>query len=246
MKYIFGNWKMYLNEEESIHSARTLAHDLQIPRDTCVAVFPNTLAFGSVREALKDTSLILGAQNVSWVPKGAYTGAVSAELFHDAGAQYALVGHSERRYIFGEHDEDVRKKLEACLDAKLTPVVCIGETQEDRNAMKAEYRIKKQVLKLFEGLNTSGQILVAYEPVWAIGTGDACEPEEAVRMITFIKNEIAALYTETVPVLYGGSVDEKNTDSYLSHGVIDGVLVGSASADPKRFIALIEHSDFSV
>lgn len=246
MKYIFGNWKMYLNESESVTVAEKLSTGLSVPQGVSVAVFPNTLAFSAVREVIKKSPIALGAQNVSWVPKGAYTGASSAELFHDAGATYALVGHSERRYIFGETDEAVRKKLEACIDAGLTPVVCIGETKEDREEMEAEYRVKKQIMKLFEGLKNNHMVIVAYEPVWAIGTGEACDSSEAVRMITLIKEEIHQYYSSTVPVLYGGSVDEKNADQYLSHGIIDGVLVGSASTDPQRFITLIEHTDFSV
>lgn len=245
MKYIFGNWKMYLDETESIEVAKDLQETFKAPSDVLCAVFPNTLAFVAVRDLLKETDLKLGAQNVSWVPKGAYTGATSAELFHLAGAQYALVGHSERRYIFGEDDEAVRKKIEACIDVGVIPVVCIGETKADRAEMKAEYRVKKQIMKLFEGL-TPGEttILVAYEPVWAIGTGDACDPDEAVRMISMIKTEIAGYYSSAVPVLYGGSVDEKNVGQYISHGSIDGVLVGSSSTDAIRFKKIIESSIF--
>ncbi len=245
MKYIFGNWKMYLDYTESVALSESI-RDTQLPEDLVCTVFPNTLAFVGVHEILKDTSIGLGAQNVSWVPRGAYTGATSTELFHSAGASYALVGHSERRYIFGETDEAARKKLEACLDAKLIPVVCIGETKEDRVDQKAEYRVKKQVMKLFEGLTTSQQIIVAYEPVWAIGTGDACDAEEAVRMITLIKEEIKMYFPRAIPVLYGGSVDEKNAAEYLSYGIIDGVLVGSASTDGVRFKKIIESSVISV
>ncbi len=236
---------MYLDESESIATAQNLAQLFQEQSQISCAVFPNTLAFAQVRDILKHTALAVGAQNVSWVPKGAYTGATSAELFRLSGASHALVGHSERRYIFGETDDDVRKKIDACVDASLVPVVCIGETKSDREELKAAYRVKKQIMKLFEGLRDSEtQILVAYEPVWAIGTGDACDPDEALRMISLIKEEIARYYSATVPVLYGGSVDEKNVDSYLSHGNIDGVLVGSASADATRFLNIIKHSVF--
>lgn len=245
MKYIFGNWKMYLDESESILLAESLKDSLKVPEGISCAVFPHTLAFARVRDILETSVIAVGAQNASWVPKGAYTGAVSAELFHLARAQYILVGHSERRYIFGEHDDDVRKKLDACIDAEVTPVVCIGETKADREEMKAEYRVKKQIMKLFEGLqSTDVPIMVAYEPVWAIGTGESCDPLEAVRMITLIKAEIAGYYQKSVPVLYGGSVDEKNASSYVSHGIIDGVLVGSASTTHERFSALVEHSLF--
>lgn len=245
MKYIFGNWKMYLDYTESVALAENIK-DIQLPEDSVCAVFPNTLAYVGVSEILKDTGIRLGAQNVSWVPRGAYTGATSTELFQSVGASYALVGHSERRYIFGETDEAARKKLEACLDAKITPVVCIGETKEDRADQKTEYRVKKQIMKLFEGITTNEQIIVAYEPVWAIGTGEACEPDEATRMITLIKDEIKVYFSGAVPVLYGGSVDEKNAAEYLSYGMIDGVLVGSASTDAVRFSKIIDSSVISV
>lgn len=246
MKYIFGNWKMYLDHAESITLAGSIRDMVQVPEGTVCAVFPNTLAFVGVHEILKGTDIRLGAQNVSWVPRGAYTGATSTELFRSSGASYALVGHSERRYIFGETDEAARKKLEACLDSKITPVVCIGETKEDRADQKAEYRVKKQIMKLFEGLTTTEQIMVAYEPVWAIGTGDSCDAEEALRMITLIKEEIKVYFSGAVPVLYGGSVDEKNAVEYLSYGAIDGVLVGSASTDAVRLTKIIESSIISV
>jgi triosephosphate isomerase len=242
MRYIFGNWKMYLHEQESVHLAEQLRSVPTHPQ-FLYAVFPNTLAWAPVRDILRGTSFGIGAQNVSWTPKGAYTGATSAQLFHESGASYALVGHSERRYIFGETDSDVRKKLEACIDAGITPVICIGEEKKDREEEKAEYRVKKQIMKLFEGLTpVSTPLIVAYEPVWAIGTGDACNDEEAVRMITLIKADIATHYSGQVAVLYGGSVDEHNAQKYLAHGIIDGVLIGAASTDAEKFIQIIEQS----
>ncbi len=237
---------MYLDHHESLSLAQAIRDTIQIPSQVVCGVFPNTLAFVQVHDLLQGTSISVGAQNVSWVPRGAYTGATSAEFFHTAGARYALVGHSERRYIFGEQDDDVRKKLEACLDANLTPVVCVGETADDRASLKAEYRIKKQIMKLCEGLQATVPIIIAYEPVWAIGTGDACDPGEADRMITLIKHECQTYLSQQIPVLYGGSVDEKNAGTYLSYGSIDGVLVGSASTDALRLKTIIESSIFSV
>ncbi len=242
MRYLFGNWKMYLNEEESIRLAQRIS-ELSLDTQFSYAVFPNAIAFAGVRDILRDTSFSVGAQNVSWVPRGAYTGATSAELFRESGARYALVGHSERRYIFGEDDSAVRKKIEACVDAELTPVVCIGEEKHDRDEGKAEYRLRKQIMKVFEDLPTAPTIvIVAYEPVWAIGTGDACSDDEAVRMITLIKEEIARYYAGAIAVLYGGSVDAHNVHTYLAHGVIDGVLIGKASADASTFETIITES----
>ncbi len=245
MKYVFGNWKMYLDEKESTVLAEKLVQTIQVPKDFTCVVFPSTLAFARVRDIVASTHIRVGSQNVSWAPRGAYTGATSAQIFSDSGASHALVGHSERRYIFGETDEAARKKLEACRDAGIVPVVCIGETSEDRENGKAEYRVKKQILKLFENVPLSDvSIIVAYEPVWAIGTGTPCDHAEAARMIELIKNEIKVYYTNPVPVLYGGSVDEQTVSDFMSHSVIDGVLVGSASTDAIKFAHIIEHSVF--
>lgn len=243
MRYIFGNWKMYLNEEESVRLAREIGELSVAPGFSC-AVFPNTLSFLPVRDVLRNSSFSVGAQNVSWVPRGAYTGATSAELFCESGAAYALVGHSERRYIFGEDDSAVRKKIEACIDVGLVPVVCVGEEKHDRDNGKAEYRVKKQLMKVFEGLSIGTQsVIVAYEPIWAIGTGDACSDTEAARMIGVIKEYVAPYHSGEIPVLYGGSVDAQNVHTYLSHGIIDGVLIGKASTDVTIFEKIVtEHT----
>lgn len=242
MKYLFGNWKMYLSNEETMRLAKAVAGVAFDANAVTVAVFPNTLLFTEVASVLDDGQVSVGAQNVAWVPQGAYTGAVSAHLFHEVGAQFALVGHSERRYVFGEDDDDVRKKVEACLDAGVTPVVCVGETQEDVDAGRAEYRVKKQIMKVFEGLSLDSPAIVAYEPVWAIsksGTGVPCDPEDAAKMHAFIKSEIAS-YTDTdVPVVYGGSVKPDNIASYLVMNTIDGVLPGNASTKEDSFVAMV-------
>lgn len=242
MKYIFGNWKMYLDEVESIALATKLRDVFEISPEVSCAVFPNTLSFCQVRDILKNSHISLGAQHVSWTPKGAYTGATSAELFHISQATYALVGHSERRHVFGESNEDVRHRFLACRETGIMPVLCVGETREDREADKTEYRIRKQIMKVCQDVSFVGTpLFIAYEPVWAIGTGDACVHTEAARMITWIK-ELAKEYTsDEVVVLYGGSVDEVNAYEYLSHGVIDGLLVGSASTDASRFVQIVGH-----
>ncbi|PLX26176.1 triose-phosphate isomerase [Candidatus Parcubacteria bacterium] len=243
MKYIFGNWKMYLNTQQSIDLAREFAQLVQDGDGVEYAVFPNTLAFYDVAAELKNSPVATGAQNVGWTPQGAYTGSTSAFMFSDAGAKYALVGHSERRHVFGETNEDVRKRLEASIDVGLTPVLCIGETKEDRDADKTEYRLKKQLLKAFENLSLNGnRVIVAYEPVWAIGTGDACVPEEAQRVINLIKQEIKQYVDTDVPVLYGGSVSADNVVSYVSLPDIDGVLVGGASSKAESFMTLINNA----
>ena len=242
MKYIFGNWKMYLDLAE----AKKLSEGLrgaELKTEAVLAVFPSSLAIGEAIKIFEDTNFAVGAQTVNWTPKGAYTGAVSAFLYKEAGCKYALVGHSERRHIFGETDVEVRKKIEACLDAGLTPVVCVGEKKEEKDNGEREYRLKTQLEAAFKDLNLNGgQVIVAYEPVWAIGTGDACNPADADDVHGWIKNELKQYFDTEVPVLYGGSVNEKNVTDYIKLETIDGVLVGGASTKLESFTALINNA----
>lgn len=240
MKYLYANWKMYLDVNESAQLAEGIEKIAPVPGYE-VAVFPSALAFTRVLDMLKKSGIKVGAQNVAWVPKGAYTGAVSALLFKEAGASYALVGHSERRHIFGERSEAVRKKAEACLDAGLIPIICIGETPEDKEEDKRMYRLKKQLRTACEGLPESEKgYMVAYEPVWAVGTGNPCSPADAEDVIGWIKLELKNYTQKDVPVMYGGSVTPDNVCSYCSLESVDGVLVGSAMAKSESFEAMMK------
>lgn len=244
MKYIFGNWKMYLNATESVELAETLS-SLSLPSGVTVAVFPTLLSFREVQATLASSSVAVGVQNVNWVPKGAYTGAVSAHLAKEAGARYSLIGHSERRYIFGEKDSDVGHKVQACEEARLTPVICIGETKEDVAENKRQYRLKKQMEAWLKQKDFSLPFLIAYEPVWAIsngGVGTPCSPTDAEDVIGFVKHELKNYTDVSVPVLYGGSVNERNCQDFLCCTSIDGVLVGSASTRFDSFITLLQAS----
>ncbi|EKE07376.1 MAG: hypothetical protein ACD_18C00106G0002 [uncultured bacterium] len=242
MKYIFGNWKMYLDYKQSVDLANSLVKENLKNENVEIAVFPTALTMKDVTDILQNTNFKTGAQDAGHPSHGAYTGMISAEMYKNIGCTYALAGHSERRHIFGETNKDVRAKIESYLDAGLKTVVCIGETEQDRNNDKARYRLAKQILRAFEGLNfAQGQILVAYEPVWAIGTGNACLPADAIDRIDFIKLEIAKYSQNMVPVLYGGSVDENNVLSYFSEDIIDGVLVGGASAKLDNFTDIIKN-----
>lgn len=245
MKYIFGNWKMYLDLNESIVLANAIAVESFDDKKVSAAIFPSALALSGVIEAVKGSKIAVGAQDVYWTSKGAYTGAISVLMYKNAGCEYALVGHSERRYVFGETDEDVRKKLEACLDAGLTPVLCVGETQADLDADKREYRLKKQLMKACSGLNLNGnKLIVAYEPVWAIskaGVGKPCGPDEADSIQGWIKLELKNYFSNDTPVIYGGSVDASNVASYLFGRNVDGALVGNASTKRDSFIAIVNN-----
>jgi len=242
--YIFANWKMYLDYDESCILSNQLLTN-PVADNVDVVVFPNMLALSEVEKIMRETPYSVGGQNCSWVPKGAYTGAVSALLLKETGCTHVLVGHSERRYIFGESDEDVRKKLDAALGAGLIPVLCIGETQEDRDVGKTEYRIKKQLMKALDGIEINGgKLVIAYEPVWAIsrsGTGVSCDPQEAEKVHSMIKTEIKQYVDKEIPVIYGGSVNSQNVVSYASQNAIDGVLVGHASTQYEDFVLLLEH-----
>lgn len=239
--YIFGNWKMYLTTAQ----ARTLAKELQdvtIAENVTAAVFPSMIYLSEAVDAFSSSNIAVGAQNVAWTPQGAYTGAVSAHLVKESGASYALVGHSERRHIFGESNETIRKRLEACLHEGLTPVLCVGETREDLDAGKGEYRVKKQLMKTCQGLHGIERIIIAYEPVWAIsksGDGTPCSPEVARNMHAMIRDELKQYTDATIPVLYGGSVNAQNMLSFTNQEGIDGVLVGSASTKIDEFSAML-------
>ncbi|MBI2990154.1 MAG: triose-phosphate isomerase [Candidatus Magasanikbacteria bacterium] len=228
--------------KESFELAQRIS-DLHFFEDVEVVLCPNTLAFSGVKEKAGQ-AVKLGAQDCLWVPQGAYTGATSAFMFREAGASYALVGHSERRYLFGETNEDIRKKMEACADNGLTPVLCVGETAEDREEGKTEYRIKKQLLKAFEGLHFERvRPIIAYEPVWAIsksGLGEPCDPAQANAMHEFIKREMKEHLGEPIRVIYGGSVNAENVKFFSSQASIDGVLVGSASTRFDSFSKILE------
>lgn len=236
MKYIFGNTKMYLTLEESLELAKNICK-LPFSSEKTVALFPSSLAFGMSAQIFAESAFAVGAQNVAWTPKGAYTGALSAELYKEAGATYALVGHSERRYIFGETNADVRKKVEACFSAKITPVVCIGETLEDKEKNTRALMLSEQIKAIFEDLNfDEGSLILAYEPVWAIfsaSKAEACTPSDVEDVHAWIQAEIQKYTQKRVPILYGGSVNSENIVSYMELPQVDGVLVGNASTKPE-------------
>lgn len=232
---------MYLDLNESKILTEELVKEKFDDKNVSVAIFPSALALSKVEEITRESKIAIGAQDVYWTSKGAYTGAVSALMYKTVGCKYALVGHSERRHLFGETDEDVRKKIEACLDAGLTPVVCVGETKEEKDEGKRQYRLKKQLMKAFGGLKINGgSVMVAYEPVWAIGTGDPCNPVDADDVHGWIKGELKQYFDKEIPVLYGGSVNEKNAKDYIVFDTIDGLLVGGASTKLESLKALIK------
>ncbi len=248
MKYFFANWKMYLDFDEANILIHQILQETFDSENVGVGIFPSSIATADILKAAAGTPVAVGAQNVAWTPKGAYTGAISANMYKNLGCTHALVGHSERRHIFGETNDDIRKKLEACLEVGLTPILCIGETAEDVEAGKRDYRLKKQLSKALDGLalDSSSTFFIAYEPVWAIGTGDPCHPEKAEEVHAWIKEEISQYTDIHIPLLYGGSVNPTNVVSYVSSQQIDGVLVGGASAKFDSFIEIIRALESTV
>lgn len=230
---------MYLNHKEAIALAESLK-TASISADATVAVFPSILSFAEVTEVLEGSPIATGAQYTHPASAGAYTGAVNAEMVKEAGGAYVLVGHSERRHVFGDSDTDVHNQFVCALEAGLIPVLCIGETQEDADNDKREYRLKKQLMTALKGLSLEGKpFLIAYEPVWAIGSGNPCLPDDADDVHGFIRSEVKQYTSETIPLLYGGSVKADNVASYLEKDMIDGVLVGSASVNADEFACMM-------
>ncbi len=241
--YTFLNWKMYLGYNKSVELAKECAKLAgSLPASNTLAIFPSSLAFKGVQEVLGDT-VAVGAQNVYWVEEGGYTGEVSSEMYAELGASYVLVGHSERRHVFKETNHDVREKMTAVLADGLTPVLCVGETLHERNEGVAAEVVESQVRAAFTGIVWPKKIplIVAYEPVWAIGTGESCDPAEADRMADLTAGYISALVPGAEPhVLYGGSVRPENVLDYVSLPSVDGVLIGGASTKLESLTSILK------
>lgn len=237
MKYVIGNWKC--NPESKIEAKKVfLGYKKNVKKTAKVktAVCPPACHLELAKEILKSL-LALGGQNCHWQNSGAFTGEISPAQLKSAGCDYVIVGHSERRRVFGESDEIINKKIKAALAADLIPIFCCGETREQRIEGQITDVVEKQTREGLKDVDlTSASLMIAYEPVWAIGTGQACSSKEAEVVRQFIVN----IANEKIPLLYGGSVNSKNAASYLVEAGYSGLLVGAASLDPKEFAAIIE------
>ncbi|HEY0672131.1 MAG TPA: triose-phosphate isomerase [Longimicrobiales bacterium] len=241
---IAGNWKM----NKGPHAARDFAAEFATryapaARET-VILFPPAISLATVTSALRGRRDIhVGVQNIHYEKEGAFTGETSAAMASDAGATFALIGHSERRHIFGETDEDVRRKVAAALQAKLNPVICVGETLDQRKAGQLQQVITTQLSAAIRDL-TADQVntfLVAYEPVWAIGTGVTATPADASEAHAILKRVLKdqlGSESDVVPILYGGSVKPENAAELLMAEGVDGLLIGGASLDPEGFATI--------
>jgi triosephosphate isomerase (TIM) len=225
---IAGNWKMHKGPEEAAHFCRALRDQLEWVDGVDVAVCPPFLSLGAAVQALAGTDIAVAAQNVHWEVEGAFTGEVSAPMLFELGVYGAIVGHSERRQLFGETDKGVARRTAAALDAGLWVIACVGETEAEREAGETEGVLRRQA----SVLEAHEQLVIAYEPVWAIGTGKTASPEQAQQAHSFLRSLI------DVPILYGGSVKPDNAVELLAQPDVDGALVGGASLEIDSFAAI--------
>jgi triosephosphate isomerase (TIM) len=225
---IAGNWKMYKGQAETAEFCIELKRSLADLEAVDVAVCPPFPSLAVAVQILAGTDIAVAAQNVHWEEEGPFTGEVSAPMLRELGVYGAIVGHSERRQLFGETDEGVAKRTRAALDAGLSVIACVGETEEERESGETEDVLRRQV----SVLEAEDNLVVAYEPVWAIGTGKTATPEITQEAHEFIKGLL------NVPVLYGGSVKPENAEELLSLPAVDGALVGGASLDVESFTSI--------
>ncbi|MCY3007319.1 MAG: triose-phosphate isomerase [Planctomycetota bacterium] len=244
--FIAGNWKMNLNRGQSLSLVQSLVESLRGVSNVDIAVCPPAVYLGELGKALHATNIGLGAQNANSKPEGAYTGEISCAMLKDVGCSYVILGHSERRAIYGETDPMVNEKLHAVLTAGLTPIVCVGETLEQREAGQTKQVVASQCIGSLKGL-TEDQMLktvLAYEPVWAIGTGKTASPAQAEEVHRDIRNLLETHFSketsQRVIVLYGGSVKADNALELLSEPNIDGALVGGASLKLDSFEGIVK------
>jgi triosephosphate isomerase len=247
---IVGNWKMNKTIGEGLELATVLHHGLQYPERVKheIIVAPPYTALSKIAEYLKDSFIAVGAQDVFWEDAGAFTGAISATMLKDAGAEYIIIGHSERRQLFNETDESVNKKIKAVLKQNLVAIFCVGETLQERETEKVAEVIKNQFFGGLKDLTADDmlKVVIAYEPVWAIGTGKTATPEQAEEVHMMIRKLLLEKFgpatADVVRILYGGSVKPSNSKELLSKPNIDGALVGGASLKADDFIGIIKNS----
>ena len=238
-----ANWKMHLGPDDARGYLKTFRSRYNRRDDRDVWFFPPAVSLEAAAHAVRERSdLLVGAQDIHWEPKGAFTGAVSAPLAVQAGAKATLVGHSERRHLFGETDDDTRRKVAAALTAGLVPMLCVGETLAEREAGHTLAAVTRQLAGGLSGLEGAAfaRIVVAYEPVWAIGTGRNATPQDAAAVHRDVRAWLRGRGAERPRVLYGGSVNLKNAAELLAEPELDGVLVGGASLDPEAWSQLVQ------
>jgi len=246
-KLMAANWKMYKTPDQTRDFFRDFLPLIADHTRDEIAVCPSFVCLAAAVEAAKGSHVAIGGQNLHWEKEGAYTGEISAGMLLAAGCTHVIIGHSERRQYFGETDDTVNRKLKTALEAGLTPIVCVGEVLEEREAGLTEDVLRRQCLRAFHAISgkKAGKLVIAYEPVWAIGTGKTATPRLAAEAHVLIRGEAAKAFgdkmAESLSILYGGSVKPENAKSLMSEEEIDGALVGGASLNATSFAAIIKY-----
>lgn len=242
-KLIAGNWKMNLNRAGAVALAQSVVAGARVAAEVDLLICPPAVYLDAVRAAAGD-KLAVGAQDVYFEPDGAFTGEISTGMLKDLGCRFVILGHSERRHVIGENDALINRKLVASLAASLTPILCVGETLDEREADRTEQVVSSQLTASLAGLNGDqmAKVVIAYEPVWAIGTGRTATPEQAQEVHAQIRQWLAKHFSKSIAdkiqILYGGSVKPDNAGNLLSQADIDGALIGGASLKADSFLAI--------
>lgn len=235
---IAGNWKMHKNQAESLKFVQEFKSEVEdLNEDREIVICAPFTSLMVMSKSLHGSRIMLGAQNIHWEESGAYTGEISGEMLTEIGITYVIIGHSERRQYFGETDETVNLRLKAAQKYRLKPILCVGETKQQRDSGETENIIINQLKEDLVGVDQNN-LVIAYEPIWAIGTGDTCESTEANRVIGIIRQQ---LDNQNVSIQYGGSVKSDNIDEIMTQSEIDGVLVGGASLDAASFARIVNY-----
>jgi triosephosphate isomerase len=242
---IAANWKMHKTVAEAHGFCDVALLRFSVLHGVEVAICPPFTALHAVSDRIRGTSVRLGAQDLHWEPAGAFTGEISSSMLVEVGCAYVIVGHSERREMFGETDDRARQKVRAAFDAGLVPILCVGETLQERENRLTEERIAAQLAEGTASITSeeAARLVIAYEPVWAIGTGRAATAADAGRVIAWIRDVMRQRFgraADRMRIQYGGSVNPDNAAAFLQHPEIDGALVGGASLDPEVFVRIIE------
>jgi triosephosphate isomerase len=242
---VAGNWKMNTTVKDAIRLIKAMQSALNKIQGVEKVICPPFVSLVAARAIMKDGSIKLGAQNVFYEEKGAYTGEISPLMLADL-CEYVIIGHSERRQILGETNENINKKIKAAITVGLKPILCIGETKEQRDADQTKEVLGRQIFTCSDRLYFLSGMVIAYEPIWAIGTGDSASGDDANNTIGFIREFITRLHgsgiADTTRILYGGSVNSTNIAEYMKEPEIDGALVGGASLKADEFISIVKQA----
>jgi len=243
--FIAGNWKMNTTVDEAVKLVNEIRPGLEKITGVDKVVCPPFISLAAVKELIKGSPVKLGAQNLYFEEKGAYTGEISPLMLADL-CQFVIIGHSERRQYFGENGGVISKKIQAALRVELTPILCVGERLEENEAGRTKEVVTEQLRLSLAGINEPDGLITAYEPIWAIGTGKAATGKQANETIGFIRQNIAKLYSDSIAqamrILYGGSVNSANVAEFISQPEIDGALVGGASLKADEFLGIVKQT----